>query len=42
MKANFTLICKAGIYEADSFFALVIEVLRHRFWHLIKHKKWMD
>lgn len=39
---NFKLICKAGIYEADSFFALIIEVLKHRFSHLIKDGKWID
>lgn len=42
MKAKFTLICEAGVYEADTFFSMVIEVLRHRCWHLWKHKKWMD
>ena len=36
------LITKAGSYEADSFFRIIIMVLKHRFWHLIKHGKWMD
>jgi hypothetical protein len=42
MKPKFKLICDAGMYEADTFFALVIEVLKHRFWHLRKHGKWID
>ena len=42
MKPKFKLTCKAGTYEADTFFALVIEVLKHRFWHLRMHGKWMD
>jgi hypothetical protein len=42
MKAKFKLTCDAGIYEADTFWGIVIEVLKHRFWHLRKHGKWMD
>jgi len=42
MKPKFKLTCKAGTYEADTFFALIIEVLKHRFWHLRTHGKWMD
>jgi hypothetical protein len=42
MKSKFKLKCEAGIYESDSFFQLVIEVLKHRFWHLRKHGKWID
>ena len=42
MKQKFKLITKAGIYKNDTFFKLVIEVLKHRFWHLRTHKKWMD
>ncbi len=42
MKTNFKLTCKAGTYEANTFFKLVIEVLKHRFWHLKTHGKWMD
>jgi hypothetical protein len=40
--SNFKLISKAGTYEADTFFNLVISVLKHRFWHLRTHGKWMD
>jgi len=36
------LIVKEGTYEADSLFNLIIEVLKHRFWHLRTHGKWMD
>ena len=42
MKSKFKLIVSAGVYEADTFFDLVIQVLKHRFWHLRKHGKWMD
>jgi hypothetical protein len=31
-----------GSYEADTLFQLIIEVLKHRTWHLINHGKWMD
>ena len=31
-----------GIYESDSLFGLVIEVIKHRFSHLIREGKWMD
>ena len=31
-----------GAYEADTLFKLIIEVLKHRTWHLFKHGKWMD
>jgi hypothetical protein len=36
------LIVKQGYYEADTLTALIIEVLKHRTWHLFKHGKWMD
>ena len=39
MKANFKLLTKAGTYEADSFFQLILNVLIHRFWHLRNHGK---
>jgi len=41
-KAKFTLEVKEGFYYADTFFKLIIEVLKHRFWHLRNHGKWMD
>lgn len=31
-----------GAYEADTFWQIIIEVLKHRTWHLFKHGKWMD
>ena len=40
--AKFKLITKAGIYESDTFLKLTIEVLKHRFWHLRTHGKWID
>ena len=39
---KFKLICKAGTYSANSFFKIVVEVIKHRFWHLRTHKKWID
>ena len=42
MKPKFKLITRAGIYETNTFFQLVLEVLKHRFWHLRTHGKWMD
>jgi hypothetical protein len=36
------LITKAGTYEADSLWKIIIEVLKHRLWHLKNHGKWMD
>jgi hypothetical protein len=42
MKSNFKLLTKAGTYEADTFLKLVVEVIKHRFWHLRTHGKWMD
>lgn len=42
MNSKFKLICDAGSYEADSLFSLLVEVLKHRFWHLRTHGKWMD
>ena len=36
------LIVKEGYYEADTLWQLIVEVLKHRFWHLRKHGKWMD
>ena len=42
MKLKFILTTKAGVYETDTFLQLVLEVLKHRFWHLKTHGKWMD
>ena len=42
MKSKFKLITKDGFYESDTFFQLVVEVLKHRFWHLRTHGKWID
>ena len=36
------LIVKGGEYEADTLLSIIIQVLKHRFWHLRKHGKWMD
>ena len=31
-----------GIYESDSLFGLFIEIIKHRFNHLIREGKWKD
>jgi len=33
---------EGGIYEADSIIGLIMEIIKHRFGHLIKDGKWMD
>jgi hypothetical protein len=34
--------CRAGYYEANSYFGLGLIILKHRLWHLYKHKRFMD
>jgi len=36
------LIINEGTYEANSLMGIIIEVIKHKFWHLRKHGKWMD
>ena len=36
------LIVNAGYYEANSLVMLLWEVLKHRCWHLINHRRWID
>ena len=31
-----------GVYQADTLWDLIVEVLKHRMWLLFKHGKWMD
>ena len=42
MKPKFKLVCAAGTYEANSLWSIIVEVLKHRFWHLRTYGKWMD
>ena len=42
MRPKFKLVCAAGTYETDTFWQMIVEVLKHRFWHLRFHGKWMD
>jgi hypothetical protein len=42
MKSKYTLLVQAGSYESDTITGLIIEVIRHRFHHLINDGKWMD
>jgi hypothetical protein len=39
-KATYTV--PTGKYESDSLIGLIVEVLRHRFFHLFSHRRWMD
>ena len=39
---RFKLIVPEGTYEANSLVMLLVEVLRHRFWHLLNDGRWMD
>jgi len=39
---RYRLIVPEGLYESDTIIGLVVEVLRHRFEHLVRHGKWMD
>ena len=32
----------AGLYEADSLRSLLIEVIKHRLWHLRRGDGWID
>ena len=34
--------CTAGRYEAASWVGLGWSILKHRVWHLFKHRRWMD
>jgi hypothetical protein len=44
MKQEYKAIYKVpiGQYESDSLVGLIVEVLKHRFFHLWYHKRWMD
>lgn len=41
-KSYYKLKVPAGTYESNNIFKLLWEVFKHRCWHLIKHKKWID
>ena len=41
-KSYYQLSVPAGTYSSDNIFGLMWEVFSHRFWHLIKHRRWMD
>ena len=34
--------CEVGFYESDSYIGLMWEILKHRMYHLIHDRKWMD
>jgi hypothetical protein len=39
---KFELHCEAGVYYANSLLGLILQVIRHRFWHLTHDGVWMD
>jgi hypothetical protein len=41
-KPKFVLNVESGIYEADSLFSLMMEVIRHRLWHWRRGDGWID
>jgi len=34
--------CEAGYYESGSYIGLMLEIIKHRTWHLFNHGKWID
>ena len=36
------LIVNAGYYQADTLVRIIWEVFKHRCWHLMHHRKWID
>lgn len=42
MTARYRLVVSAGEYAADTLSGLVLEVLRHRTWHLLRGDGWVD
>ena len=41
-KPKYKLEVEEGYYENDNLLLLFAQVIIHRFWHLIKHGKWVD
>ena len=41
-KPKYKLEVDEGYYENDNLLLLFAQVILHRFWHLIKHRKWTD
>lgn len=41
-RSQFVLTCPAGRYEADTLGSLLLEVIRHRLWHLWHDGEWRD
>jgi hypothetical protein len=39
---RYRLIVSTGEYQAETVLQLVIEVLRHRAWHLFRGEGWVD
>ena len=39
---KYKLMVAEGSYEADSLWSLLLEVLRHRFWHWRRGDGWRD
>lgn len=42
-KYKYVLLLQNGdSYFANNLFGLFIEIIKHRFWHLYKDKRWVD
>ena len=39
---KYTLLVSEGMYSSDSLIELLWEVFKHRCYHLIKHRRWVD
>lgn len=42
MRGPYRLEVQAGSYEAESLPALLLEVIKHRFWHWRRGDGWVD
>ena len=39
---KYKLLVDNGFYESENFISLLYEMFKHRMYHLIHHKKWID
>ena len=42
MKNYYNLKVPAGTYSSNNIFILILEIIKHRLWHLFKNGKWTD
>jgi hypothetical protein len=41
-KPKYRLEVEDGFYENDNLLLLIVQIVLHRTWHLIKHGRWTD